>query len=148
MWVPVSIPGSRRSPGEGNGYPLQYSCLVNSMDRGVWQSHMVFVMLGSQRVGYDWATNILSLHTTLYNTSILSSCFFKHSKKKKDTSSVQCLEVSSTKGRKQALPGAEKIAALSVKCGMWRASDFYCHCARLCCDGMQEGAFKMIILWF
>ena len=31
-----SIPGSRRSPGEGNGYPLQYHCLENSMDRGAW----------------------------------------------------------------------------------------------------------------
>ena len=31
-----SIPGLGRSPGEGNGSPLQYSCLVNSMDRGVW----------------------------------------------------------------------------------------------------------------
>ena len=30
------IPGSGRSPGEGNGYPLQYSCLENSMDREVW----------------------------------------------------------------------------------------------------------------
>ena len=29
-------PGSGRSPGEGNGYPLQYSCLENSMDIGVW----------------------------------------------------------------------------------------------------------------
>ena len=29
-----SIPGSGRSPGEGNGNPLQYSCLENSMDRG------------------------------------------------------------------------------------------------------------------
>ena len=29
-----SIPGSRRSPGEGNGNPLQYSCLENAMDRG------------------------------------------------------------------------------------------------------------------
>ena len=29
-----SIPGSGRSPGEGNGYPLQYSCLENSMDGG------------------------------------------------------------------------------------------------------------------
>ena len=28
------IPGSRRPPGEGNGYPLQYSCLENSTDRG------------------------------------------------------------------------------------------------------------------
>ena len=31
-----SIPGSRRSPGAGNGNPLQYSRLGNSMDRGVW----------------------------------------------------------------------------------------------------------------
>ena len=30
------IPGSGRSPGEGNGNPLQYSCLENPMDRGVW----------------------------------------------------------------------------------------------------------------
>ena len=30
------IPGSRRSPGEENGYPLQYSCLGNSTDRGAW----------------------------------------------------------------------------------------------------------------
>ena len=30
------IPGSRRSPGEGNGNPLQYFCLENPMDRGVW----------------------------------------------------------------------------------------------------------------
>ena len=32
-----SIPGSGRSLGEGNGNPLQYSCLENSMDRGAWQ---------------------------------------------------------------------------------------------------------------
>ena len=31
---PGLIPGSEKSPGEGNGYPLQYSCLENSMDRG------------------------------------------------------------------------------------------------------------------
>ena len=29
-------PGSGISPGEGNGYPLQYSCLENPMDRGAW----------------------------------------------------------------------------------------------------------------
>ena len=33
---PGSIPGSRRSPGEGNGNPLHYSCLENSMDGGTW----------------------------------------------------------------------------------------------------------------
>ena len=31
-----SIPGSGRSPGEGNGNPLQYSCLENPTDRGAW----------------------------------------------------------------------------------------------------------------
>ena len=33
-----SIPGSRRSPGEGNGSPLQYSCLENPIDGGAWQA--------------------------------------------------------------------------------------------------------------
>ena len=33
-----SIPGSGRSPGEGNGDPLQYSCLGNPMDRGAWRA--------------------------------------------------------------------------------------------------------------
>ena len=33
---PGSNPGSGRSPGEGNGNPLQYSCLENPMDRGAW----------------------------------------------------------------------------------------------------------------
>ena len=31
-----SVPGLGRSPGEGNGNPLQYSCLENPMDRGTW----------------------------------------------------------------------------------------------------------------
>ena len=34
---PGSIPGSGRSPGEGNGYPLQYSCLESLTGRGAWQ---------------------------------------------------------------------------------------------------------------
>ena len=33
-----SIPGSGKSPGEGNGNPLQYSCLGNPTDRGAWQA--------------------------------------------------------------------------------------------------------------
>ena len=33
-----SIPGSRRCPGEGNGNPLQYSCLGIPMDRGAWRA--------------------------------------------------------------------------------------------------------------
>jgi len=42
-----SIHGSGRSPGEGNGNPLQYSCLVNSMDRGTWWATVHGVAKGS-----------------------------------------------------------------------------------------------------
>ena len=35
---PGSVPMLGRSPGEGNGYPFQYSCLENPMDRGAWQA--------------------------------------------------------------------------------------------------------------
>ena len=38
---PGPIPGLGRSPGEGNGYPLQYSSLENSMDRGAWRAIIV-----------------------------------------------------------------------------------------------------------
>ena len=44
-----SIPGSRRSPGEGNGNPFQYSCLKNLMDRGAWQT----TVHGVARVRHD-----------------------------------------------------------------------------------------------
>ena len=51
-------PGLERSPGEGNGYPLQYSCLENPMDRGAWWA---IQSMGSQWVGHDWATNTHTL---------------------------------------------------------------------------------------
>ena len=44
-----SIPGLRRSPGEGKGNPLQYSCLENPMDGGAWQA----TVHGVQRVRHD-----------------------------------------------------------------------------------------------
>ena len=43
---PASIPGSGRSPGEGNGYPLQYSGLKNSMDRGAWRATIHYTTEG------------------------------------------------------------------------------------------------------
>ena len=46
-----SIPGSARSPGEGNGNPLQYSCLGNTMDREAWQATVHGVT-----VRHSWAT--------------------------------------------------------------------------------------------
>ena len=50
---PGSSPGSGRSPGEGNGNPLQCSCLGNPMDRGAWWDTVHGV---AKRAGYDLAT--------------------------------------------------------------------------------------------
>ena len=43
------VPGSRGSSGEGNGNPLQYACLENSLDRGAWQA----IVHETVRVGHD-----------------------------------------------------------------------------------------------
>ena len=50
-WIsdPGSVSGLGRSPGEGNGNPLQYSCLGNPMDREAWQA----TVHGLQRVGHN-----------------------------------------------------------------------------------------------
>ena len=48
-----SIPGSRRSPGGGNGNSLKYSCLEKPVDRGAWQATQ---SMGSQRVGHGLVT--------------------------------------------------------------------------------------------
>ena len=48
------IPGLGRSPGEGKGYPLQYSCLANPMGRGAWQA----TVWGPKRVRQSRATEI------------------------------------------------------------------------------------------
>ena len=45
------IPGLGRSPGEGHGNPLQYSCLESPMDRGAWQA-----TVGLQRARCDWSS--------------------------------------------------------------------------------------------
>ena len=45
--------GREDSPGEGNGKPLQYSCLENPMDRGAWQGYSPW---GCKRVRHDLAT--------------------------------------------------------------------------------------------
>ena len=44
------IPGSGRSPGEGNGNPLQYSSLENPMDRGLWRAMVPGVTKGQRQV--------------------------------------------------------------------------------------------------
>ena len=66
---PGSIPGSGRSPGEGNGNPLQYSCLENPMDGGAWQA----TVHGSQRVGQDWTTSLTHIYPS-DSSSLIDSC--------------------------------------------------------------------------
>ena len=56
---PGSIPGSGKSPGEGNGNPLHYSCLENPKDKGAWGA----TVHGSQRVRHDWVTNTQTSNT-------------------------------------------------------------------------------------
>ena len=57
-----SISGSGRSPGEGNGYSLQYSCLENSMDRGAWWA----TVHGSKRLRHDKVRNTFTFHFHLH----------------------------------------------------------------------------------
>ena len=56
-----SIPGWERSPGEGNGNPLQYSCLENPMDGGAWWATVHGVTKSRTRL-----SNFTSLHFKLY----------------------------------------------------------------------------------
>ena len=58
-----------RSSGEGNGYPFQYSCLENSMDRGVWWA----TVLGLQRVRHDWG-DLAHMHA-FNSCQLLNFCY-------------------------------------------------------------------------
>ena len=60
-----STPGQGRSPGEGHGNPLQYSCLENPMDGGAWQAtDPKRPLLRSQRVRHSWS-NLACTHACI-----------------------------------------------------------------------------------
>ena len=66
---PVSIPGSERSPGDGNGNPLQYLYLENSMDRGAWWAIVHAVTKSQTRLNdedFHFLTFILICNKFLY----------------------------------------------------------------------------------
>ena len=68
-----SIPGSGRSPREGNGYPFQYSCLENSMDRGAWWARV-------RGVTKSWTQLSENFNTTSYKEKgLISIWFFQNS---------------------------------------------------------------------
>ena len=66
----VHIPGLGGSPGEGNGYPLQYSFLENSMDRGAWQATAHEV--GKNRT---WLSTRVHTHTHTHTHKYFKSLF-------------------------------------------------------------------------
>ena len=70
---PGLIPRLGRSPGEGNGYPLQYSCLGSSMDRAGWEHCIPWGHKASDTT--DWLS--LSLHFTGRQKSVLWSWWRK-----------------------------------------------------------------------
>ena len=63
-------PGLGRSPGEGNGNPLQYSCLENPKVRGTWQA----TVHGVARVGHDLATEPPTTISSVQFSSVTQSC--------------------------------------------------------------------------
>ena len=67
---PGSIPGSGRSLREGNGYPLQYSCLENSTDRGAWRVQSMGQQSWTQTEATNTFLSLLSnkLKETVYHT--------------------------------------------------------------------------------
>ena len=64
----ISIPGSGRSPGEGNDNPLQYSCLKNPMDRGAW-----WATIHGVSKSQAWLKDLARMHAHWVNDAIQPS---------------------------------------------------------------------------
>ena len=71
-WDAGSIPGLARSPGEGNGNPLQYSCLGNTMDRGAWQATVHGVANESDLTWWLSNNNVLFFSSVHFSHSVMS----------------------------------------------------------------------------
>ena len=75
---PGSIPGLRRSPGEGNGNPVQYSCLGNPMDRGAWQAIVHRVERIRHKLVTKPSTNVSGLNKSKAMTNLESILKSRH----------------------------------------------------------------------
>ena len=67
-----SIPGSGRSPGEGNGNPLHYSCPENSMDRGAWWATVHGVAKSQTHLSHNTHTHTHTHTHTQRSLSVIS----------------------------------------------------------------------------
>ena len=86
-------PWSGRSPGEGNGSPLQYSCLENSMDRGAWQATVYGVRKSCTKLSDFHTFTFTCIICYIYKTdnkdstgnytqySVITTCMGKESEK-------------------------------------------------------------------
>ena len=71
-----SIPGSGRPPGEGNGNPLQYSCLENPIDRDAWWATVHGIAKSrTQLSDFTFSISFLSIHKSIKYTYL---CMYKH----------------------------------------------------------------------
>ena len=73
-----SISGSGRSPGEGNGNPVQYSCLGNPMDRGAWQAIVHRVERIRHKLVTKPSTNVSGLNKSKAMTNLESILKSRH----------------------------------------------------------------------
>ena len=70
---PGSIPGSGRSPGEGNGNPLQYPCLENPMDGGAWEATVCRVAKNQTQLSdftFSLHNDVRSKHCFIYSHTL------------------------------------------------------------------------------
>ena len=74
---PGSIPGSGRSPGGGNGNPLQYSCLENPMDRAAWRATVHSIIKSQTRLsGYTTPTEKMNKQATDWEKDTCQTCIW------------------------------------------------------------------------
>ena len=71
---PGSITDSRRSPGEGNGNPFQYSCLENSMDRGAWWAIVHGVTKELDLTEQQTLSRVMKIYDTIATLKELIAC--------------------------------------------------------------------------
>ena len=115
-----SVAGSGRVPGEGNGNPLQSSCVENSTDRGTWRA----TVHGSQRVRHEWGTNTYLLGFDDLN--------FGHLKQPCWLSFVHTTHLEAYLCSHIGFPGSgSDLSLLLVKMGAWQHPAFVvlCRCS-------------------
>ena len=105
-----SIPGLRRSPGGGQGNPLQYFYLKNPTDRGAWQAKS----LGSQRSGHNWS-NLACTHTCVFVVQNVTTEPWGH----RDQQSVVSVQWHYTDSVMAHFPGSPVVRTRHFHTGAW-----------------------------